>query len=335
MRAILRCATIHNLLLLHLSTAALPAPFIGVGDYSNEAFQLMRVDYSNATSPFQPLGPALPAWLLVQGDATAYDGNGTYYAVLNAVVNGTVDYSATSLLAFDVHSGAIRWQYSGWPANYTMGALAWEPSWGLVGLCGSLLVDLKVEGFCGVNIVGGKRVPEMIADWHWTLSYDPDTRALDPSQHRYYHRLYNDSWMPDYFCTLDSRSGALQQFAQFSSPEFSGTRCDTKTGAIWSICNAPGGLDLCGVDPASGAFSPLGVFDRSHGDSELFAATAALDARNSLYVLTVFFASDGTHTRVVDIDSASPTYGEIVANVSAPQNPFVSNLHVLAEPDDV
>ena len=215
-----------------------------------------------------------------------------------------------------------------------MGALAWEPAVGLVGLCGSLLVDGRVEGFCGVDVASGARAPHLIKDWAWTLLYDPDTRALDPVKHHYYHRLYNATWMPDFFVTLDSRTGALLGTAQFSSPEFSGTRLNVRTGGVWSICNAPGGLDLCGVDPATGAFSPTGAFDQLRESDYLYAATAAIDAARSLYILVAEFACDGTFTRVVDIDTHSPTFGRIVANLTVHASPWLSNFHALGGPDD-
>jgi len=215
-----------------------------------------------------------------------------------------------------------------------MGALAWEPTRGLVGLCGSLLVDLKVEGFCGVDVVSGAREPRLIKDWQWSLSYDPDTRALDPRLHRYYHRLYNATWMPDYFATLDSRTGEVLATAQFWSPEFSGTRLDTRTGQLWSICNAPNGLDLCAVDPATGAFAPTGAFDQLRQSDYLYAATAAVDAARGLYLLVAEFASDGTFTRAVDIDAASPTFGRIVANLTVQASPWLSNFHAVGAPDD-
>jgi len=215
-----------------------------------------------------------------------------------------------------------------------MGALGWEPTRGLVGLCGSLLVDLKVEGFCGVDVVSGAREPRLISDWKWTLSYDPDTRALDPRLHRYYHRLYNATWMPDYFATLDSQTGELLATVQFWSPEFSGTRVDVRTGRVWSICNAPQGLDLCGVDPATGAFAPTGAFDQLRENEFLYAATAAVDSARGLYLLVAELAADGTFTRAVDIDARSPTFGRIVANLSVHASPWLSNFHALGAPDD-
>ncbi len=83
--------------------------------------------------------------------------------------------------------------------------------------------------------------------------------------------------MPDYFVTLDSLTGEILQYTQFFSPEFSGTRVNIKTGELFSICNADAGLDLCIVDPSSGDFTPLNVFDRLHESDELFASTAVID----------------------------------------------------------
>ena len=314
-------------------TPPLVSPLVAAGDDGAGSFQLSRVDFGQA-SPVTPLGAPLVGWVLVQGDATAYDGASTYFAVLTASPNGVPDRSRSALFALDVRTGAVLWSYAGFPANYTMGALAWEPSLGVVGLCGSLLVDSQVEGFCGVDVAAGARTPRLIADWGWTLAYDPDTRALDPASHRYYHRLYNASWMPDWFVTLDSRSGALQRYAQFSSPEFSGTRVDVRTGGVWSICNAPAGLDVCGVDPATGAFTPTGALDRVREDDFIYAATAAVDATHGLYIIVVEFAVDGTFARAVDINASSPTFGAIVANYSVPADPWLSNWHVLGAPDD-
>jgi hypothetical protein len=302
--------------------------FVAVGDTAGSA-QLFRVDYSQA-NPFTPLGVPLQDMVLVQGDATAYDGNGTVYAVLNPVSGGRPDFSQSSLFAFDTN-GVVLWNYSFPTPNYTMGALAWEPTLGLVGLCGTLLIDLKVHGYCGVN--KGSRSPRVIYDFNYTISYDPDTRALDPSRHRYYHRLYNATWMPDYFVTLDSLTGELLGSVQFFSPEFSGTRLNVRTGGIWSICNAPNGLDLCGVDPATGAFAPTGAFDELRQSDYLYAATAAIDAARSLYILVAEFASDGTYTRVVDIDAGSPTFGRIVANLSVHAGAWLSNFHTLGGSD--
>lgn len=298
------------------------------------SFQLARVEFG-LPSPVTPLGSPLAGWVLLQGDATAYDGVNTFFAVLTAAVGGVLDRSNSSLFAFDVRDGSVVWSYSGFPSNYTFGALAWEPSFGLVGLCGSLLIDSKVEGFCGLNVVAGERTPRLIKDWQWTLAYDPDTRALDPTTHRYYHRLYNRTWLPDYFVTLDSRTGELLTTVQFWSPEFSGTRLDTATGGLWSICNAPAGLDVCGVDPTTGAFTPTGALDRVREDSFIYAATAALDAAHGLYVVVVELAVDGTFARAVDINATSPTFGAIVANYSVPANPWLSNMHALGAPDDV
>lgn len=304
------------------------SPMIAVGDDPAGGVQLFRVDYSQA-DPFTQLGAPLQNMELVQGDATAYDGNGTLYAVLNPVVGGRPDFSRSSLIAFDT-SGAVQWQHD-FTDNYTMGALAWEPTLGLVGLCGTLLTDLKVSAYCGVD--KGSRSPRIIYDFNNSLMYDADTRALDPVRHRYYHRLYNATWMPDYFVTLDSTTGALLNSVQFFSPEFSGTRVNVRTGGLWSICNAPNGLDLCGVDPATGAFAPTGAFDQLRQSDFLYAATAAIDAARSFYLLVAEFASDGTFTRVVDIDAGSPTFGRIVANLSVHTGAWLSNFHALGGPD--
>lgn len=321
------------LLLAHAAAAQFSvSPLIAVGDDGASAAQLFRIDYSKA-DPITPLGAPLQGMLLVQGDATAYDGNGTFYAVLNPTVDARPDFSRSTLFAFDAGSGGVLWTYN-FTSNYTMGALAWEPTLGLVGLCGTLLFDLKVHCYCGVNAVKGARSPEVIFDFNWTISYDPDTRALNPSLHRYYHRLYNATWMPDFFVTLDSRTGALLGSTQFFSPEFSGTRLNVRTGGIWSICNAPKGLDLCGVDPATGAFAPTGAFDQLRQSDYLYAATAAIDAARSLYLLTAEFADDGTFMRVVDIDASSATFGRIVANLTVSPDPFLSNFHALGSPDD-
>jgi hypothetical protein len=322
---------------------------VAPGDVGQSSFQLLRVDFSNASSPYTPVGPTRPGLLLVQGDATAYAANipgfkasnSTFFAVLNAAPAGTVDYSNSSLYAFDARTGAVLFTVP-FPANYTMGALAWEPALSrIVGLCGALLVNLTVEGYCAVDPLNPGGGYSFIANWNWTLSYDPDTRTIDPVKHRYYHRLYNNTWMPDYFVTLNSETGALLQYAQFFSPEFSGTRAllnpsgPGTAAEIFSICNADAGLDLCVVDPASGSFTPLNVFDRLHESDELFAATAVVDSKNKLYILNVDLAVDGFHTRVVDIDRASPTYATIVANISVPSAWFPSNYHVLQEADDV
>jgi hypothetical protein len=319
------------LLLAHgvaLAAALNLTKFVAVGDVGSTAFQLLAVDFANETAPYTPLGPGLPGWLLVQGDATTVDAtNQTFYAVLNRATGGNPDYSNSSLFAFDARTGAVLSRYD-FQANYTMGALAFLPERQLVvGLCGALLTNGSVQGYCGFDPARGAL--SLIFDFEWTISYDPDTRALDPKKQLYFHRLYNSTWMPDYFVTLDANTGELKQFTQFFSPEFSGTRIDVASGALFSICNADAGLDLCLVNPATGEFKPLNVFDRAHQRSELFAATAALDPVNSLFLLTVSFADDGMLTRVVDIDSKSPTYASIVANYSVPHQWFPSNYHPL------
>jgi hypothetical protein len=318
-----------------LATAAAQSPvrvdvMVALADVGSSATQLLRVDLNNASAPYVPLGAELPGWVLVQGDASALDAaGGVLYAVLNAA---GPSYSNTSLFAFDALRGGVLWSRP-FPVNYTMGALATTAGGQLVGLCGALLTNGSVQGYCGVNTTArGAAGPHLIADWAWTLMYDPDTRALDTARGRYYHRLYNATWMPDYFTTLDAATGGIVQTAQFSSPEFSGTRVDSVRGIIYSICNAPGGLDLCTVDATNGGLNPLGVFDRMHESSELFAATAVLDAARQLFLLTVDFAEDGLHTRVVDLDPSSPTYANIVANISVPTTPWwPGNYHVLGE----
>lgn len=317
-----------------------PNIMIATGDLGQNNFQLIKVDLGNTTAPYTPIGSVLHNYILVQGDATAFDyTNKIYYAVLNAANNGGPVYGNSSFFAFNALTGNVLWSYT-FEYNYTMGALAYEPGLQqIVGLCGQLVSgNYTVHGYCGM-IPPSSSQPQprltMINDWDWTLMYDPDTRALDPVHHRYYHRLYNNTWMPDYFCTFNSLTGELLNTAQFWSPEFSGTRWETSTSNLFSICNADAGLDLCQVDPVTGNFNPLNVFDRLHESSDLFAATAVIDPIDSLYYLAVDFAIDGTYTRAVDINNQSKTYGTIIANYTFPMTSyFYSNYHVFGTPDD-
>jgi len=325
------------------SAIAIPKPniMIATGDVGQNGFQLLRVNFANTTSPYTSIGSVLNNWILVQGDATAFDyTNKIYYAVLNAADSNGPIYGNSSLFAFNAITGSINWKYN-FPFNYTMGAMAYEPKLGqIVGLCGQLVAgNYTVQGYCGITPPSANNpVPifQLIQNWDYTLMYDPDTRALDPINHHYYHRLYNNTWMPDYFCTFNSLTGELLNTAQFSSPEFSGTRWNIGTNQLFSICNADAGLDLCEVDPVTGNFNPLNVFDRMHQSDELFAASAVIDPIANIYYLEVDFADDGFFTRAVDINNQSSTYGTIIANYSIPtRNYFPSNYHVYSTADDL
>lgn len=102
--------------LLGVAARAASAPFnvsplIAAGDDA-AAFQLVQADFSRA-APFTLLGPPLPGFVLAQGDATAYDGNATFFAVLTPVAAGRPVYSNSTLFAFDTTTGAVRWSCVG------------------------------------------------------------------------------------------------------------------------------------------------------------------------------------------------------------------------------
>ena len=82
--------------------------------------------------------------------------------------------------------------------------------------------------------------------------------------------------------------------------------------ALWTthsqshIPSQPGGIDLCLVDPVSGATHPTGAWvqKEGHGTNMIYAATAALDGKNSWSFVTAGFSSmPGLHFMAVDISN--------------------------------
>jgi len=196
---------------LCLGARTRPAPttrFIGSGDAGSTQFDLLSVtlNASDLTVDTTTL-LTVPGWVMVQGDATAFDpATSTYYVTLNnASKQGNAVYLYSSLFALSVASSppSVLWRHD-FEVNTSMGALVWEPnSKQLVGLCGTLLVDLRVSSFCALDPAAPSAPPRVLNNFSsigHNVSYDPDTRALDPARHVYFHRLYTASggaWMPD------------------------------------------------------------------------------------------------------------------------------------------
>jgi len=327
----------HLLLLLPfcLGDDARPAPtthFIGSGDVGKSQFDLVFVSLDptaltvDTTTLF-----SLPGWVMVQGDATAFDpATSTYYATLNDASKPGYGYS--SLFAINAEAGTVLWRKD-FDVNFTMGALAWEPgSKRLVGLCGSLMVDMRVSSFCALDPATRTITPlNTFKDIGHNVSYDPDTRALDPVNHLYYHRLYTatgGAWMPDNIVTLSSINGSILNAVYGGGPEYAGAVFDRTSQQLWSGSNAPGGIDLCLVDPVSGATHPTGAWVQHEkgGTNMIYAATAALDGANAWSFVTAGFSSvPGLHFMAVDISNKNYTLDRI-SYMFAFKNPEVGLL---------
>jgi hypothetical protein len=312
---------------LCLGAPTRPAPatrFLGSGDASAAQFDLLSVSLNaSALTVDTAVLLTVPGWVMVQGDATAFDpATGTYFVTLNnASKAGSAMYWYSSLFALSVAAPAsVLWRHDFAP-NVTMGALAWEPSSRqLVGLCGSLLLDLRVSSFCALDPAAPSAPPRVLNDFSeigHNVSYDPDTRALDPAGQAYYHRLYTASggaWMPDNIVTLSSTNGSILNAVYGGGPEYAGTAFDRASGQLWSGSNAPGGIDLCLVDPATGATLPTGAWVQKEGSgtSMIYAATAALDGQGAWSFVTAAFASvPGTRLVAVDISNKDYTTDRI------------------------
>ena len=307
-------------------------------DESN--FQLLHVNFSNKTARYTPIGNVVSNYTLLQGDATAFDYvNKIYYAVLNTMVNSNANFGESTLFAFNATNGDILWRYT-FPINYTMGGLAYEPKLQqLVGFCGELLAgNGYIHGYCTMSLSPSTLTPTLtiLYDWNYTIKADADTRALDPLNHHYYHRVYNTSWNPDYFCTFNSLTGELLTYSQFPIPSllFEGTRWDTASHTIYSLGLTYKGTDLCTVNANTGDLTCLNVFDRTSTTIEFFADSAVIDPISNIYYLTVYYEINGLKTRAVDINRTSPTYGNIIANYTIPDAYFPSNFHVFGTPDE-
>lgn len=328
-------------LVLPLAAAVRPRPsttFIGSADVSSTEFTLVRAAISNATLALESTVLAsVPGWVLVQGDATAYDAaNHTYYATLS---NASDVAASSALFAFDAISGAVRFRFD-FPVNFTMGMMAWEAALGkIVGLCGGLMVDGSFDSYCAFDpaaraVVALTSFQPVDGNRYF---YDPDTRALDATNHLYYARLYTEPsgpWMPDNIVTLNSTSGAVLNAVYGGGPEYAGTRFDSATGTLWSGSNAPGGIDLCEVDPTSGDTDPTGAWVQTgREDKEFMAATAAIDAEGGWFYIQAVFGDSGLVMLATDITNANISLDRILYNVSVPPGALISNLHVASRPD--
>lgn len=251
-------------------------------------------------------------------------------------------YSNSSLFAINAAAGSVLWRYD-FAVNFTMGALAWEPGTKrLVGLCGSLMVDMRVSSFCALDPATRTITPlNTFANIGHNLSYDPDTRALDPANHRYYHRLYTASggpWMPDNIVTLSSINGSILNAVYGGGPEYAGAAFDSTSEQLWCGSNAPGGIDLCLVDPVSGATHPTGAWVQKEkpGTNMIYAATATLDGPNAWSFVTAGFSSmPGLHFLAVDISNKNYSLDRIsyMFSFKDPEVGLLAGLH-LWEGDD-
>jgi hypothetical protein len=180
-----------------------------------DSFQLVSLAL-NATSlgaVATPLGKAVPGWVMLQGDASAFDAaGGVYYATLSDLADR---YATTALFAFNATSGDVVFQHN-FPTNFSMGMLAWDAAQGfVVGLCGPLLVDGSIMSYCAFDPVAQQVTvlhvfsPDAKNNRYF---YDPDTRALDAEAGLYYARLYTEPqgiWMPDNIVTLNASTGDI------------------------------------------------------------------------------------------------------------------------------
>lgn len=305
-----------------------PAPstrLIGSGDAGSTQFDLLSVTLNASVLTVDTATLlTVPGWVMVQGDATAFDpASGTYFVTLNnASKQGDDLFRYSSLFALSVATmpASVLWRHDFAP-NISMGALAWEPGTRqLVGLCGSLMIDLRVASFCALDPATPSEAPKVLNDFSdigHNVSYDPDTRALDPSAHAYYHRLYTasgGSWMPDNIVTLSSINGTILNAVYGGGPEYAGTTFDRASGQLWSGSNAPGGIDLCLVDPVTGATLPTGAWvqKESSGTNMIYAATATLDGEGAWSFVTAGFSSvSGNRFVAVDISSKNYTTDRI------------------------
>jgi hypothetical protein len=317
-----------------------PAPttrFIGSGDAGAGAFDLLSVQLNaSALTVDTTTLLSVPGYVVVMGDSTAFDpATGTYFVTLCNASQRAGQYSQSALFAINTTAPAsVLWTRAFAP-NFTMGALAWEPGTRqLVGLCGSLLVDMRVASFCAIDPAAPQQGPRVLNDFSsigHNVSYDPDTRALDPAAHAYYHRLYTASggaWMPDNIVTLSSVNGSILNAVYGGGPEYAGTAFDRASGQLWSGSNAPGGIDLCLVDPATGGTSPTGAWVQKEGGgtSWIYAATAALDGENAWSFVTAAFADvPGARFMAVDISNKNYTMDRI-SYMFAFRNPAVGLL---------
>ncbi len=178
------------------------------------SFQLvsLALNASSLMAEATPLGDAVPGWVMLQGDASAFDAaSGVYYATLSLVSDM---YATTALYGFNASSGAVAFQHM-FPANFSMGMLAWDAAQEVVvGMCGSILTGFTgvPMSYCAFDPVSKELT--LLRVFHPvdnnTYYYDPDTRALDAQAGLYYARLYTEprgEWMPDNIVTLNASTG--------------------------------------------------------------------------------------------------------------------------------
>ena len=323
------------------SVALRPPPatvFIGSLDSSSSDFSLVRVALNSTTLALTTtLISSVGGWVLVQGDATAYDSeSGVYYVTLS---NASDPYAASALFAFNITSGMARLSFE-FPINVTMGMMAWEASMGkVVGLCGSLMIDGSIDSYCSFDPVTRNLTPlyNFTATDGNRYFYDPDTRALDAAGQRYYARLYTEPagpWMPDNIVTLNSTTGAVLNAVYGGGPEYAGTRFDSTSRSLWSGSNAVGGIDLCKVDPVTGSTTPTGAWvQHSRENILVMAATAAIDSPGGWFFTQIQFGSSPLLMTAVDITNSDISMDRIVYNFTLPTGGLISNMHAtLSDP---
>ena len=334
-RTLLLWATCFGML---ASAAVRPPPstvFFAALDVSPSEFTLVHAAINTSTLFLETTVLAsVPGWVLILGDATAYDSdNHTYFATLS---NASDETSSTALFAFDTTSGSVRFRYD-FPVNVTFGMMAWEASISkVVGLCGSLMIDGSIDSYCAFDPATQTIAPlfEFKPIDGNRFFYDPDTRALDAARHLYFARLYTEPagpWMPDNIVTLDSTNGTILNAVYGGGPEYAGTRFDAASSTLWSGSNAPGGIDLCEVDPTTGATNPTGAWVQGgREDTAIMAATTAIDASGGWFFVQAVFGHSGLLMTAVDITNADITQDRILYNISVPRGGLVSNFHVAA-----
>ena len=127
---------------------------------------------------------------------------------------------------------------------------------------------------------------------------------------------------------MSSINGSILNAVYGGGPEYAGTVWDRASGQLWSGSNAPGGIDLCLVDPATGATLPTGAWVQKEGSgtSMIYAATAALDGEGAWSYVTAGFSSvQGVRLVAVDISSKNYTTDRI-AYLFTFRNPAVGLL---------
>jgi hypothetical protein len=349
MRAVLIC-------LLSMSALAQNRPppttqFIGSGSFADGphsgGFSLLSVSLNNSAAQVQySVLMTITGYVMFLGDATAFDpATNTYFVTLSDVTSP--NFQAQSLFALNVTSRSVLWKVAFVPPafpspNFTMGMLAWDAGLGRVlGMCGTLMWDLRVSSFCSLD--PETRTLAHLNDFSsiGNVSYDPDTRALDPNKHLYYARLYtvHGVWMPDNLVTLSAVNGSILNAVYGGGPEYAGAAFDRHSGQLWCGSNAPGGIDLCLVDMQTGSTMPTGawVADEGHGTTEIFAASVGLDGEQGWHFVSGYFSTaPGLRLMAVDISNANISLDRIIYNYTFPPgfpDQILAGLHTWAGED--